>query len=73
MPFVRVVFGNEAEAEAFATANDFQTSDIKEIALKVAELPKKIPFDRLVVFTQGVNDTIVAYKGSDIQLLVWRR
>lgn len=64
MPYVDLVFGNEAEAEAFATANDFGTTDVKEIALKVAALPKKFEKDRLVVFTQGTQDTIVAYQGK---------
>ena len=35
-----IVFGNESEAEAFATANDFGTKDLKEIAVKIGEMPK---------------------------------
>lgn len=39
-----------------------QTEDIKEIALKIANLPKvNTARPRIVVFTQGAEDTIVAF------------
>ncbi len=59
--------GNEAEAESFSTSHNFGTTDVKEIALKVAAMPRKFSRPRLVVFTQGVHDTIVAYDGKTFQ------
>jgi adenosine kinase len=34
------IFGNETEAETFSEANGFGTKDLKEIATKIARLPK---------------------------------
>lgn len=56
--------GNEAEAEAFATANDFGTTDVAEIALKIAALPRLFARPRMVVFTQGTSPTLVAFSGK---------
>ncbi|KAJ3056832.1 hypothetical protein HK097_003715 [Rhizophlyctis rosea] len=64
LPYVDLVFGNESEAEAYATAHNWGTTDIKEIALRVAALPKHNSTPRRVVFTQGANQTIVAYNGE---------
>ncbi|KAI8901304.1 Ribokinase-like protein [Globomyces pollinis-pini] len=64
MPYVDVLFGNEAEAEAFSVSQNFNTTDVKEIALKAAALPKLSSRPRLVVFTQGIHDTIVCYEGK---------
>lgn len=64
-PYVDVLFGNETEAETFATEQKFGTSDIKEIALKTAALPKvNTKRNRLVVFTQGEQDVVVANDGK---------
>lgn len=35
-----IIFGNETEAEAFSKACNFGTTDLKEIATKIAALPK---------------------------------
>jgi adenosine kinase len=64
LEYTEVVFGNEAEAEAFATAHNYGTTDVKEIALKLADFPKKFSRPRLIVFTQGAHDTIVCYNGQ---------
>ena len=64
LPYVEVVVGNESEAEAFAQAHDFHTPNVEEIALKVAAMPRKFEKPRLVVFTQGIHDTIVCYDGK---------
>ena len=67
MPYVDYLFGNESEAEAFAKENNFGTTDLKEIAKKMASLPK---FNgsrvRTVIITQGSNPTIV-YKNGEIK------
>ncbi|KAK7930786.1 hypothetical protein WMY93_007181 [Mugilogobius chulae] len=61
MPYVDVLFGNETEAAAFAKEQDFETKDIKEIAKKAQALPKvNKKRSRMVVFTQGKDETIVA-------------
>ncbi|XP_004846377.1 adenosine kinase isoform X3 [Heterocephalus glaber] len=50
-----------AEAATFAREQGFETEDIKEIARKTQALPKiNSKRQRLVVFTQGRDDTIVA-------------
>lgn len=61
MPYVDVLFGNETEAAAFAKAQDFETEDLKEIAKKAQALPKhNIKRQRIVVLTQGKNETVMA-------------
>merc|ERR1719431_1422857 len=40
MPYIDILFGNESEAATFAKENDLGTEDIKEIAMKIAEMPK---------------------------------
>eukprot|EP00053_Salpingoeca_punica_P003361 m.42757 g.42757 ORF g.42757 m.42757 type:complete len:345 (+) comp12136_c0_seq2:79-1113(+) len=63
-PFWDFIFGNETEAEAFATANDFGTKDIKEIATKMAAMPKTTSRPRVVVITQGALPTVVFAEGK---------
>ncbi|XP_044880964.1 adenosine kinase isoform X3 [Mauremys mutica] len=61
MPYVDILFGNEMEAATFAREQGFETEDIKEIAQKTQALPKVNPNrQRIVVFTQGKEDTIMA-------------
>ncbi|KAF4794523.1 hypothetical protein TURU_101645 [Turdus rufiventris] len=49
------------EAAAFAREQGFETEDIKEIARKTQALPKvNTKRQRIVVFTQGKDDTILA-------------
>merc|ERR1712168_1651785 len=64
LPFVDVLFGNETEAATFSKENDFGTEDIKEIAKKIAEMPKiNAKRKRMVVFTQGDAPIIVCQDG----------
>jgi adenosine kinase len=63
MPYADFLFGNESEAAAYGKKHDLG-EDIKEIALKVAALPKKGDKPRTVVFTQGSESTIVACNGK---------
>uniref|UniRef100_A0A803TZQ8 Adenosine kinase n=1 Tax=Anolis carolinensis TaxID=28377 RepID=A0A803TZQ8_ANOCA len=61
MPYVDILFGNEMEAATFAREQGFETEDIKEIAKKTQALPKvNLKRQRVVVFTQGKDDTIMA-------------
>lgn len=61
LPYVDILFGNETEALTFGKEQGFKTEDIKEIAQKTQALPKaNSNRPRIVVFTQGENDTIVA-------------
>ncbi|KAM6182773.1 adenosine kinase isoform 1-T1 [Erethizon dorsatum] len=61
MPYVDILFGNEAEAATFAREQGFETEDIKEIAQKTQALPKvNSQRPRVVIFTQGREDTIMA-------------
>lgn len=64
MPYVDYLFGNESEAAAYGKKHEMG-EDLKEIALKVAALPKKEGSGpRTVIFTQGSESTIVACDGK---------
>jgi adenosine kinase len=64
MPYADYVFGNESEAAAYGKKHGFG-EDLKEIALKMATLPKKKQSTpRVVIFTQGSKSTIVACNGK---------
>ncbi|KAF9928997.1 adenosine kinase [Mortierella alpina] len=69
LPYMDVVFGNEGEAEAYALAHNLpDPKDVKAVATYIAKLPKvNTQRERLVVFTQGVNNTIVAKADGSIQ------
>ena len=41
LPYVDILLGNETEAAAYAESHELGTTDVKEIAKKIAELPKK--------------------------------
>uniref|UniRef100_UPI00398F4D3A adenosine kinase-like isoform X1 n=2 Tax=Pristiophorus japonicus TaxID=55135 RepID=UPI00398F4D3A len=61
IPYVDILFGNETEAATFAREQGFETEDIKEIAKKAQGLPKvNEKRQRIIVFTQGKDDSIVA-------------
>nr|XP_014351517.1 PREDICTED: adenosine kinase [Latimeria chalumnae] len=61
MPYVDVLYGNETEAATFAREQGFETEDIKEIARKTQALLKaNEKRQRIVIFTQGKDNTIVA-------------
>ncbi|KAK0398048.1 hypothetical protein QR680_002401 [Steinernema hermaphroditum] len=65
LPYIDILFGNESEAAAFAEANKFDTTCVKEIAKKIAELPKvNQNRKRTVVITQGDEPTIVVENGE---------
>lgn len=60
-PYVDVLFCNETEAEAFAKAHEFDTTDRKEIALKIMNMEKiNDKRKRIVIVTQGADKIILA-------------
>ena len=64
MQYVDVLFGNGDEAREFSKLMDFDTNDIKEMARKTSLLPKLNNHrERVVIFTQGRDPTIVAQSG----------
>ncbi|XP_072679765.1 adenosine kinase isoform X3 [Canis lupus baileyi] len=70
MPYIDILFGNETEAATFAREQGFETEDIKEIARKTQALPKvNQKRQRIVIFTQGREDTIMATVCLSLALL----
>ncbi|XP_028818677.1 adenosine kinase-like isoform X1 [Denticeps clupeoides] len=68
MPYVDILFGNETEAAAFAKEQGFETKGIEEIAKKTQELSKENKKrQRVVVFTQGKEGTVMA-KGGKVEV-----
>jgi len=64
LPYVDIMFGNETEAVAFSKQQNFGTEDLKTIALKAAAMEKRNKKrQRMVIFTQGSEPTIIAYEG----------
>ena len=61
--YTDIIIGNEAEAEAWASATgspDLQQRDLPEIARSIALLPKSNPsHPRIVIFTQGARETVM--------------
>lgn len=59
--YTDILIGNEAEAEAWASANGLPNpQDLSATASHIAKLPKSNPSrDRVVIFTQGSQSTIV--------------
>ena len=63
LPHTDIIIGNEAEAEAWASATgspDLQRKDLPAIASSIALLPKSNPsHPRIVIFTQGARETVM--------------
>ena len=58
--------GNETEARAYAESHAWGTGDVREIARRLAELPKEnAERKRVVVVTQGTEETVVAVQGEE--------
>ncbi|CAH4030245.1 unnamed protein product [Pieris brassicae] len=68
MPYVDVLFGNESEAEAFAQAFNITETDLQQVALQIAALPKLNSRNRVVVITQG-KDPVILVEGPKISLI----
>merc|ERR1711915_60083 len=65
LPFTDIVFGNETEAEVYAESQNMETRDVKEIAKRIAMLPKENGSrSRTVVITQGKDPVVVVSEGK---------
>eukprot|EP01010_Urceolus_cornutus_P005533 NODE_973_length_1197_cov_607.103659_g738_i0.p1 GENE.NODE_973_length_1197_cov_607.103659_g738_i0~~NODE_973_length_1197_cov_607.103659_g738_i0.p1 ORF type:complete len:354 (-),score=77.74 NODE_973_length_1197_cov_607.103659_g738_i0:66-1127(-) len=65
LPFVDVYFGNESEAATLSEVLNWGTTDLKEIALRLAQLPKKSSRPRTVVITQGSEPTYLVVADAE--------
>ena len=63
LSYADFVFCNESEAAAYGKKHELG-EDLKEVALKLAAMPKKGDKPRTVIFTQGSESTIVASGGK---------
>ncbi|CAH1795843.1 unnamed protein product [Owenia fusiformis] len=64
MQYIDILFGNETEAAKFCGLQGIKADTIQEMALKTAALPKKnTGRERIVIFTQGRDPTIIATDG----------
>jgi len=64
LPYTDVVFSNESEAETLGAKLGWG-NNLEEIALKLCEWPKENKSrTRMVIFTQGANQTIVCKDGK---------
>lgn len=64
-PYWDYVVGNETEVRSWAESQGHKTQDVKEIALLLAELPKKNQArKRVVTVTQGTDPTVIAVQGE---------
>lgn len=65
IPYCDYIIANESEAAAFAESHGYDTTDVVEIAKRVAKLPKaNAAKDRTVVFTQGTEPTVTVTYNS---------
>jgi len=63
IPYADFLFGNETEARTWAETEGWETEDVAFIATRLSLIPSAKGKPRHVVFTQGADATIVAYKG----------
>jgi len=71
LPFTDIVFGNETEAATYAEVNSLGTTDVGEIAKKIAMLPKENgSTSRLVIITQGAEEVVAVQHGKIIKFPV---
>jgi len=64
-PYIDLLFGNETEFGKFGEVHNLGTTDLKEIAKKVSELPKNNKErSRTVIITQGAETVILCKDGK---------
>lgn len=67
MPYIDLLFGNEAEALTFAKEQNFETENLKEIGFKMQSLPKvNDKRKRVVVLTQG-HDPVLLFENGTVR------
>merc|ERR1711879_121734 len=65
LPATDYLFGNETEAQAYAEAVGWETTDVEFIATRLSLVPMKTGKPpRKVVITQGCDPTVVAIRGN---------
>lgn len=70
-PYIDILFGNESEAAKFGEVHKFGTTDLKEIAVKAAALPKtNKERSRTVIITQGADNVILCKDGKITEIAV---
>jgi adenosine kinase len=68
MQYVDVLFGNGDEAKKLGECYGFDSTDVREIALKAEALPKvNEKRKRTIVFTQGRDPTVLAHDGQIVE------
>lgn len=71
LTYADIVFGNEVEALTFSKEENFGTDDLREIALKICELPKQNENRRRVtIITQGKDPVLLAQNGKIVEVPV---
>ena len=72
MPYIDILFGNEAEALALSQAMGYGLTDLKEIAKKVELLPKvNKSRPRIVIITQGPDPVLLCQSGTVSEHEIW--
>lgn len=65
MPFIDILFGSRIDAEAFSDAAGWGVTDMKDIMMRIADMPKRNGNKvRMVVITGGSSETFVATRES---------
>lgn len=71
MPYTDYLIGNETEAISYSESHGWGTTDIIEIAKKLATLPKKNNSrPRVAIITQGTLPTVTAVAKPDGEIEV---
>lgn len=71
LAYADIVFGNELEAVGFAKEENFGTEDLREIALKICQLPKQNESrQRVTIITQGCDPVLIAHNGKITEIEV---
>ncbi|XP_037720550.1 adenosine kinase isoform X1 [Drosophila subpulchrella] len=67
LPYVDIIFGNEAEAQAFAEAQSWPSGDLREIGKRLVAFDKLNPArPRIAILTQGC-DPVLLFQQDSVQ------